>query len=185
MVAPAVAAVAKPTRTRVVAITMLAWIAVIGADLLMNAGLLGPFLNWEQPGFLPMMKMFAYIPLGYAAFLVATVLLVWLMLRLGIRGARAGAVFGAKFGVVMAAAGLLGDLSIYAFSTRTLVCFAVDKAFYCIVVGTVVGAGLAAQRLRGLLLRVIAFVVLSFVVAITMQNLGLVQMKSVNQTVRK
>jgi hypothetical protein len=174
MSAPAVAIVPAPTRKRLIQVAALAWLAFLGVDVLMNAGLLGPFLNWEQPGLLPPMKMFRYIPLGYAAFLLLTILVLWLMLQLNVRGARAGAIFGAKFGGLMAAAGFLGEMSIYTFPKRMLFCFALDKLVYCVVLGAVIGSGLAAERLRSLTKRVIALFFLCVVVAVVMQNLGLV-----------
>ncbi len=180
MSAPAVALVGAPTRKRVLQVTVLAWVAIISTDLLMNAGLLGPFLNWEQPGMLPQMKMFQYIPLGYAAFLLLAILMLWLMLRLNVRGARAGAAFGTKFGVLMASAGFLGEMSLLSFSKTTLFCFALDKLVFCIVLGTVIGSGLRAERLRSLTRGVFAFLFLCIVVSITMQNLGLVPARTFN-----
>lgn len=174
MSAPATAVALRPTRKRLIQVTALGWLAIIGIDLLMNAGILGPFINWEQPGLLPPMKMFQYIPLGYAAFLLLTVLLLWLMLRLNVSGARAGAVFGVKFGVLLAAAGFLGEMSIFAFPKATLFCFALDKALYCIVLGAVIGSGLAAESLRPLTRRVVALFLLCIVISVVMQNLGLV-----------
>lgn len=179
MSAPALAVLPKPTRKHLIQVTALAWLAIISVDLLMNAGILGPFLNWEQPGFLPPIKMFQYIPLGYAAFLLLAILILWLMLLLKLSGARAGAVFGAKFGGLLAAAGWLGEMSIFAFPTKMLFFWALEKTLFCTVLGAVLGSGLAAPRLRPLTRRVVVLFFLCIVVAVAMQNLGLVPARTI------
>ena len=100
---------------RLIQITALAWFAVIGLDFFLDAGLLARFYRWDLPGFLPPLKMFLYIPLGYVAFLLWTILLVWLMIRLPVSGFRAGAMFGLKVGILIAAAGFFGEMSVFAF----------------------------------------------------------------------
>jgi hypothetical protein len=180
MSAPAQTTVTSPpTGKRLIQLTALAWFAYIGFDLLMNAGVLAQFYNWQLPGFLPPMKMFQYIPLGYAAFLLHSILLVWLMVRIRTYGARAGAVFGAKFGALIAVAGFLGQMSIFTFPAGMLFCWAVFHALTFTLVGAVIGSGLAAPRLRALTLRVIALFLICGVVSVVMQNLGLVP--AVNQ----
>lgn len=180
MSTPEARTVSAPGRKRIIQVAALAWFAVISVDFLMNAGLLGPFLDWEQAGFLPLTKMFQYIPLGYAAFLVWTILFLWLMLRLDVIGARSGALFGAKVGILMAAAGLLGEMSVYSFPKTMLLCFALDKALYCIVLGAVIGSGLAAERLRPVTRRVVVLFLISLIVSVAMQNLGLVPARTFN-----
>ena len=167
-------AVPIATRKRLIQVTLITWLAVVGYDLLMNAGLMAPFNNWQLPGFLSPVKMFQYIPLGYAAFLLYVILLLWLMLRSQVSGARAGTAFGLTFGILVGGAGFLGQMSIFAFPVRMLFCWAVFYALLFTLAGAVIGSGLAAARLRPLVYRVLVLVMICLVVSIVMQNLGLV-----------
>jgi hypothetical protein len=169
-----------PTRKRLIQVTLLAWVAVIGFDFLMNAGLLAPFYKWELPGFLPPLKMFQYIPLGYAAFLLWSVVVVWLVVRLHAYGARAGAIFGAKLGGLLSGAAFLGWLSIFAFPAAMLFCWSLDHFLTFALVGAIAGSGLAAPRLRSLTWRVIVLVLICVSVSFVMQNLGLVPARTVH-----
>jgi len=166
------ASIAPLSRKRLIQITALAWFAVIGLDFFLDAGLLARFYRWDLPGFLPPLKMFQFIPFGYAAFLLWTILLVWLMTRLSITGFRAGAIFGLKVGVLLAAAGFFGQLSVFAFPARMLLLWLVANTSIFTIAGAVTGAALAAQRLRPLARRVVALVLLCLVGGIVLQNIG-------------
>ena len=166
------ASIAPLSRRRLIQITALAWFAVIGLDFFLDAGLLARFYRWDLPGFLPPLKMFQFIPFGYAAFLLWTILLVWLMTRLSISGFRAGAIFGLKVGVLLAAAGFFGQLSVFAFPARMLLLWLVANTSIFTIAGAVTGAALAAQRLRPLARRVVALVLVCLVGGIVLQNIG-------------
>jgi len=166
------ASIAPLSRKRLIQITALAWFAVIGLDFFLDAGLLARFYRWDLPGFLPPLKMFQFIPFGYAAFLLWTILLVWLMTRLSITGFRAGAIFGLKVGVLLAAAGFFGQLSVFAFPARMLLLWLVANTSIFTIAGAVAGAALAAQRLRPIAHRVLALVLLCLVGGIVLQNIG-------------
>jgi hypothetical protein len=166
------ASIAPLSRKRLIQITALAWFAVIGLDFFLDAGLLARFYRWDLPGFLPPLKMFQFIPFGYAAFLLWTILLVWLMTRLSISGFRAGAIFGLKVGVLLAAAGFFGQLSVFAFPARMLLLWLVANTSIFTIAGAVAGAALAAQRLRPIAHRVLALVLLCLVGGIVLQNIG-------------
>ena len=162
------------TRKRLVQVIALSWFAVIGLDFLLNAGLFAPFYRFDLPGFLSPMKMFQRIPLGYASYLVQNILLGWMMVRIGVMGGKAGAIFGAKFGVLIGGAGLLGWLSLFSYPALMLSCWAVFYALAATLAGMVIGSGLAAQRLRPMVLRLVAFFVICILCAVVMQSLGLV-----------
>ena len=161
-----------PSLRRLVRIIALAWFAVVSLDFFLNAGLLARFYQWDLPGFLPPLKMFQLIPLGYAAFLLWSILLVWLMTRLSIGGFRAGAGFGLKVGVLLAAAGFCGELSIFAFPAKMLLIWMVVNTLSFTVGGAVAGAGLAAPRLRPLVLGVVALFLVCLVGGLVLQNFG-------------
>jgi hypothetical protein len=167
-----------PPRKRLIQVTALAWFAIIGLDLLLNACLFAPFYQWEQPGFLPPLKMFRYIPLGYAAFLLSRIALVWLIVRTHSYGAGPGAAFGAKLGVLFGGAAFLGWLSLFALPKVMLFCWALDHMLVFILACAVIGAGLRAERLRPLVLRVVALFLLCLVATIVPQSLGLVPAKT-------
>jgi hypothetical protein len=160
------------SRRRLIQITALAWFAVIGLDFFLDAGLLARFYRWDLPGFLPPLKMFQFIPFGYAAFLLWTILLVWLMTRLSITGFRAGAIFGLKVGILLAAAGFFGQVSVFALPARMLLLWLVANTSIFTIAGAVTGAALAAQRLRPIARRVVALVLLCLVGGIVLQNIG-------------
>jgi hypothetical protein len=160
------------SRKRLIQIAALAWFAVIGLDFFLDAGLLARFYRWDLPGFLPPLKMFLYIPFGYAAFLLWTILLVWLMTRLSITGFRAGAIFGLKVGVLLAAAGFFGQLSVFAFPAGMLLLWLVANTSIFTMAGAVTGAALAAQRLRPIARRVVALVLVCLIGGIVLQNIG-------------
>lgn len=157
---------------RLIQITALAWFAVIGLDFFLDAGLLARFYRWDLPGFLPPLKMFLYIPLGYVAFLLWTILLVWLMIRLPVSGFRAGAMFGLKVGILIAAAGFFGEMSVFAFPAWMLLLWMAANTLIFTAAGAVTGAGLAAPRLRRLALRVVALTLVGLVAGIVLQNIG-------------
>ena len=171
MSTPAEALVAPVSRRRFIQITALAWFAVIGLDFFLDAGLLARFYRWDLPGFLPPLKMFLYIPFGYAAFLLWSILLVWLMTRLSVTGFRAGAIFGLKVGVLLAAAGFCGQVSVFAFPARMLLLWLVANTLIFTIAGAVTGAALAAERLRTIARRVVALVLLCLVGGIVLQNI--------------
>jgi hypothetical protein len=160
------------SRRRFIQITTLAWFAVISLDFFLDAGLLARFYQWDLPGFLPPLKMFQYIPLGYAAFLLWSILLVWLMTRLSVSGFLAGAMFGLKVGILLAAAGFCGQMSVFALPAKMLGLWMVANTLIFTVGGAVTGAGLAAARLRPLASRVVALFLVCLVGGIVLQNIG-------------
>jgi hypothetical protein len=83
-----------PSAGRVVALTTIAWLSMLGVDFLVHGGLLAELYRQSSTFLLPPATAFARIPLGYLAFLLLAVLLTWLMLRLQLAGWRAGAIFG-------------------------------------------------------------------------------------------
>lgn len=161
-------------RRRLILVTLLAWLAIIEIDLLLNAALLARFYDWQLPGFLPPIKMFEYIPLGYAAFLLWSVLMTWLLVQGKVTGFHAGAAFGAKFGFLFGLSAFLGAKSLYAFPTRMLLCWSVDYLLYFTLAGAVIGSGLVAPRLRALTFRVVGAFLACLVIIVALQSLGLV-----------
>jgi tryptophan-rich sensory protein len=162
-----------PRLSRLIAVALLAWIAMIGADFLLHAGLLAQLYAEPRPFLLPPSRAFALIPLGYLAILLLVILLLWLARRLGIHGARAGFVFGLQLGAIIWGAFVLGLASISTASPSLLAGWLVGQAVELGVGGAVVGSGLGRRPLRSLLLRVLALTFAAFVVTIALQIAGL------------
>ena len=165
----------NPSRARIVGISLLAWLAYIGLDFLLNAGILARIIDWQQPGLLSPMQMFQRIPLGYLSFLLATILMVWLMLRMNVRGLRPGLLFGTRFGLFAAAIGFSGLLSIVSIRPQTLLVWSLEAVPSCALVGAVVGDGLVRERVRKLVGAVIVFFLVCVIVAAILQNVGATQ----------
>jgi|WetSurSiteA1Bulk_404760.scaffolds.fasta_scaffold06953_1 hypothetical protein len=171
MAAPA-DVVDTPPSGRLVRITLLAWLAIISLDFFLNAGLLARFYRWDSPGFLTPLKMLQYIPLGYAAFLFWSILLVWLMKRLSVSGSRRGAAFGLRVGILCAAAGFCGEISIFALPVGMLFMWAIVNTVSFTIGGAVVGASLASPNLRKITRRIFALSLVCLVCGIILQNIG-------------
>jgi hypothetical protein len=163
---------AAVTLKRIVQTTLLAWLGVIGLDFFLNAGILAHFYDWNLPSLLPPARMFAYIPLGYAAFLLWCILLAWLMVRTGTVGFSHGTTFGAEVGALYGASTFLAAMSLYTFPVRMVLCWSLDYFLVFTLAGAVIGAGLKAPKLRTVAYRVIAFVIVCLVLTVVLQTLG-------------
>ena len=150
------------------------WIATLGVDLFLNAGVFA-WVFFEPSSFLlPPEEMFLRIPLGYLSFLLITGLVVWLMSSRSITGWRAGARFGVVLGAVIHGAGVLGMASVSTASVSLLAAWFVGQTLQTGVVGAVVGQGFATSNLRrfGLLVVVLDIVLIGTTFAL--QSIGIV-----------
>lgn len=163
-----------PSPGRASALTLLAWLAMLGVDFLVHGGLLAELYLQPSPFLLPLATAFARIPLGYLAFLLLTVLLMWLSVRLKLAGWRAGAVFGVELGGLLWGAVVLGLLSISTAEVPLLLGWFVGQTAELGLAGAVVGSGLMGGRLRGLVAGVVGLVVLCVAATILLQSLGVV-----------
>jgi len=149
---------------------LLAWFLMLGVDFLLHGGLLAGLYTRESAFLLPLETAFARIPIGYAAFALLTVALVWLQVRMRIVGWRAGFVFGLEFGLLVWGALILGLWSIATAEPDVLVSWWLGQAFELALGGGVVGVGLQGGRLRRLTGWVIGAVVGLIVLTIVLQN---------------
>ena len=158
-----------------VKIGLLAWLAVIGFDLFLHAGILADLYSKPSPFLLPPEEAFRLIPLGYLSFILLIVFLLWLMLRLNVVGWRAGLVFGLKVGALISVAGTLGLLSISTASVSLLVGWFLGQTVELGIAGMVLGSGLSTNRLRSLLVKVVIFFIAMGALAILLQNIDTFQ----------
>jgi hypothetical protein len=164
----------SPSRDKQVKLTLLAWLAMIGFDFILHAGLLAHLYLEPSPFLVPPERAFALIPVGYLSFLALAILLTWLMARLGIQGWCRGAVFGLQLGVFVQDALVLGLLSISTARPILLAGWFLGQTVELGIAGMAVGSGYAAQgRLGRLSVKVFVFVLGAFALTVLMQNAGL------------
>ncbi len=158
---------------RLVAIGLLSWLAMLGADFFLHAGLLAKLYIQPSPFLLPPEESFRRIPLGYLAALLFCALLLGLMLKLGLSGWRKGLFFGILLGALAGGTAMLGLYSISTAEVSLLLGWFISQTVEMGLAGAVAGSGLAGQRLRTLFVRVVALVLLLMVLTIAMQSVGL------------
>jgi len=159
--------------TRAALIVTLCWLSMIGCDFLLHGGLLATFYVQPSPFLLPLKQAFRLIPLGYVSFLLLAILLVWLMLRLDVRGGRGGIIFGVKLGALIWGALVLGLMSISTASAGLLAGWFVGQTIELGVAGAFAGGALGGARLTRLFMTVIALIFFSILITIALQSLGL------------
>jgi hypothetical protein len=155
-----------------VATGLVAWLAMVGVDLALHAGLLAPFYDWDSPFLLDPVDAFVRIPAGYAAFLLIAAGVAWLLPRLGVTDARGGALCGGAIGAVGWGALLLATWSISSANATLLLAWWVGQTVQLAVGGAVVGAAIAGRSMRGLTLTAGAVLVIGAVLAVVLQSIG-------------
>ena len=166
---------ARPGVAGIAPVVVLAWLAMLGADLLLNAALFARlYLDGGNGFLLPPTELFRRIPLGYLAFLVLAALTGWLARGLRVQGWREGLGFGLALGVPFALAWSLSLLSLATLSVEQALIFGTVLLVLVAIAGVVVGIGLGRAKLRGLTLGVIAFDVACLVLVVLLQSFGVV-----------
>ena len=168
--------IARPIPT-----VLLAWLAMLGWDFFLHAGLLARFYIAESPFLLLPAQAFSRIPLGYAAFLLLAIALVWLMPRFQIASWQAAFAFGLKFGALVWGALLLGLLSITTIENPLAAAW-----FFGQVLELGIGAAViywAANRdsLRSLTWRLLIMMLALVLVTVVMQSMGLAPAVIINR----
>jgi hypothetical protein len=158
---------------RLVFIGLLSWLSMLGVDFFLHGGLLAKLYAQPSPFLLPPWDAFKRIPLGYLAALLLAALLLWLMLGLGLSGWRQGLSFGLRLGALMGGSGMLGLLSISTAELSLVVAWLLSQILQMGIAGAVAGSGLAGQRLRTMLVRIVALTLLLVIITIAMQSAGL------------
>ncbi|HEX7171213.1 MAG TPA: hypothetical protein VF365_01255 [Candidatus Limnocylindria bacterium] len=152
--------------------TVAAWVAMIGVDLLLHAGLLAPLYDWEGPFLLSPEEAFVRIPAGYLAFAVLAAGLAWLLPRLGVRGVRAGAMAGAGIGAAAWGALLLGIWSIASAEPQLLLAWWGGQTAQLAVGGAVIGAAGAGAPVSRLAWVAAGLLVGGLAAAVGLQSIG-------------
>jgi hypothetical protein len=161
-----------PARRQLLIAAGLAWVAMIGVDLLLHAGLLAPLYDWESSFLLTPLEAFVRIPAAYLAFGLLAGGLVWLLSRLGARSPREAAAIGAAAGAVAWGALLLGLWSISTADPLLLAAWWVGQTAQLAVAGFVAGSVLAGARVRSVALGAVAVLLVGALVAVLLQSVG-------------
>ena len=156
-------------------IALLAWLAMLGLDFLLNGALFARMYQEGGPFFLVPAEAFRRIPIGYLAFLVLAIAVVEIADRLRADTFAEGIRLGLVTGGVLAAVWSLSLFSIATINALGALEFAVIW-LALLVTGTMVAAsGLGRKSLRALTFRVVVFDVACGVVVVALQSFGLVQ----------
>jgi len=158
---------------RLCGLGLLAWLTMLGVDFFLHGGLLAGFYVEPGPFLLPPAEAFRLIPLGYLAFLLLAIMLLWLMVRLGVAGCRPGLMFGLQLGALVWGALVLGLASVTSAPWALLAGWFAGQSLEMGVAGAVMGSGLAGRRLGGLLWRVAVLVLVLLVLTVVLQSVGL------------
>jgi hypothetical protein len=155
-----------------IATVVLSWLAMVGVDFALHAGLLAPLYKWGSPFLLAPTDAFMRIPAGYVSMLVLAGALVWLLARLEVRGGRDGATVVAAFGAVVWGALVVGLWSISTADPGLLAGWWLGQTVELGVAGYVIGSLRSGIPVRSLAWRVAAFILLGAVSVVVLQVIG-------------
>ena len=154
-------------------IFFLGWLSMFGFDFFLHAGLLAQLYLQPSPFLLSPEEAFKLIPLGYLSFVILVILQLWLMIRLKIRGWLKGLQFGLKLSGLIWGALVLGLLSISTAEIELLVSWFFGHMVELGIAGAIIGSGLTGKKLMHLFAIVMGFVLISIILTIILQTLGL------------
>ncbi len=153
-------------------IGLMSWLAMLGVDFFLHAGLLSRLYLTSSPFLLPPEEAFRLIPLGYLSFLLLNILLIWLMIRLKTYGWLNGFVFGISLGGLIWGSFTLGLASISTADTSLLIGWLLGQTFELGVGGAVIGYGLAGKSIKRLALITIIIVFILVLLTVILQSVG-------------
>ena len=122
------------------------FLATLGVDFLFHAGLLARYYRHPGPALLPVPQLIRRIPFGYASMLLTLAFELWLICRVGLRGTKAGAGFGAIFGLVLGVAGAIGLFSLVPLGVDYLASVAVCQVIEYAIAGALAGSAMKSGR---------------------------------------
>jgi hypothetical protein len=154
-------------------IAVLAWISMLGSDVLLHAGILARLYTQPSPFLLDPARAFSRIPIGYLSFLVLSILLTLLEARLSIRNWRAGTRFGLLLGASIWLALVLGLASISTASWKLLAGWFVGQTLELAIAGAVTGAALQGVSMRKLWLITVVWCLVALMSTVLLQTLGI------------
>jgi hypothetical protein len=149
-----------------------AWLIFLMIDFLAHATLLKPFWDKEYPAIKSSDELFTLIPMGYAGFLLLTLLIGWIYVCIygGSGNSKNGIDFGAVFGGLFSLSTFFSWYS--AFELPVEFIFFVCLVYFIEILGVswTFGYLYHPQSIKKRFWLVILIVFLGFVIAIVMQN---------------
>ncbi len=163
-----------PIIKRPITSILLSWLAMLGWDLFLHGALLARFYLKATPFLLEPLQAFRRIPLGYAAFILSAILLVWLMARFELKTVRDAFFFGLKLAALVWGGFLLGLISISTVDPYL-------AGFWFVGQGLELGIGAVtvqmvsnAKSLRRPIWLVVVWILIMVVATVLLQSFGLV-----------
>jgi len=157
---------------RLIPIGFLSWLTALGIDFFLHGGLFTGLYIESTAFLLPPEEAFRRISLGYLSILLLVILILWLMVRLRLDTWKEGAIFGGKVGLLLGGSMVLGLFSISTVTWQFLLGSMFAQIVELAAVGAIIGSGLNAEKLRPVLIRVLALVIFLLILTITIQSLG-------------
>ena len=157
---------------RLAVTVVLSWLAIIGVDFFLHAGLLAPLYDWDSPFLLRPDEALIRIPVGYLGFLVLAIGLTWLLTRLEVERGRDGALIAGALSAAGWGSLVLGLWSISTADPALLVGWWVGQTVELAVGGHVIGSLLGGARLRTVAGRVGLVLAVGAVSAVVLQTVG-------------
>ena len=155
-------------------VALIAWLAMLGLDFLLNSALFASMYQAGGPFFLAPGEAFRRIPVGYLAFLILAIATVEIANRLRVATFADGVRLGLAMGGVLSAVWSLSLFSIATLPALVALAFAVIWLALLVMGSAIASSGLARGSLRGLAFGVVAFDVFCVVTVIALQSFGLV-----------
>lgn len=162
------------TVSRRMRVALVAWLAMLGLDFLLNGALFAGMYQEGGPFFLAPSEAFRRIPLGYLAFLVLAIAIVEIANRLRLVTFVDGVRLGLAIGGVLAAVWSLSLFSVATLSAMGALTFAVIWLALLVMGSAIAALGLARVSLRRLAVGVAAFDVFCVASVIALQSFGVV-----------
>lgn len=160
-------------RWRFIVSTLMAWLVFLTLDFLAHAGLLKTLWAEDLPALKPKKSLFLLIPFGYLSFLILTLLIGWLYIRLSDTSGstKKGLSFGMTFGLFFAFSTFLGWYSFINLPIRFLLAASTVYFVEISAVGLVYGYLLHPQSIKRRIWGLSAFILLGLVLGIVLQNI--------------
>ena len=160
------------TKRRFILATLMAWLVFLMLDFLAHAGLLNALWREDLPALKPKADLFRLIPLGYLSFLILTLLIGWLYVRLFKTGGSVeqGLDFGATFGALFSLSIFLGW---YSFINLPLLFLLAASLVYFLeisAVGMIYGALLSPHSIKKRIWALVVIIFLGIVSGVILQN---------------
>ncbi len=159
---------------RPIASILLSWLAMLGWDLFLHGALLSRFYLKATPFLLEPLQAFRRIPLGYAAFILFAILLVWLMPRFNPKTLRDAFFFGLKLGVLIWGSFLIGLISISTIDPEMAGFWFVGQTIELGIGAIIVQLVSNAKSLRKPALLVLVWILIMVTATVLLQSFGLV-----------